>query len=373
MKKIFFILILFFALGFVQKVYASENNDILEKQLDILDFGSVKTSIGKSSTAFKVEFESIIKDAITGELDISITSILQAFLKLLFSELYENADIIRELILIGILSALLKNLTSSFKNQAAGEVGFYITYIALILVLLSSFTVAFSILESLVYQISDFINAAIPLMVSLIVMGGNFGGGYAFSAVTAGAMNITIIIVKSFLMPLIMVISTVNIVNFLTENEVLSNFSKLLKDIVTWGIKLIAMGFMGILTIQRISSPILNNIAVKTAKSTVNAVPVVGDILTGAVDMVVFWSGACKSGVAVAILISVVAICAIPIIKLGAFMLIYKVTSALIQPICDKRIVGCINTMGDFSGLLLSTGVITVFMFLFSVMIMLSF
>ncbi|MBE6012417.1 stage III sporulation protein AE [Anaeropeptidivorans aminofermentans] len=372
MKKIIILSLILIAFIHID-AYAYDDKEILGRQLDALDFSQVKSTIQKSSATFKPDFDSLVKEAIAGELDISFGAIVKKAGELAFSEFFENMDILKELILIGILSALLKNLTFSFKNKSVGEMGFYITYIALVMVLFSSFKIAYGIFEDFVVQISAFIQAAVPLMVSLIIMSGNVSGGYVFNSLMFFSANLIITLIKSVIMPLIMVIASVNIINYLTENEMLTNFSKLMKDIISWLLKLATMGFMFILSIQRISVPVLNNIAAKTAKTAVNAVPVVGETLTGAVDIVMFWANACKSGVSAAVLIAFIGLMATYVIKIGVFIVIYKLTAAVIQPICDKRIVECINTMGSYAALMLSSAFIVALMFVFSVMIVLSF
>jgi stage III sporulation protein AE len=65
-------------------------------------------------------------------------------------------------------------------------------------------------------------------------------------------------------------------------------------------------------------------------------------------------------------------VCAVPIIQLAAFTLVYKLTAGLIQPICDERIVKAVNAAGSLVGLMLGVCVLLSVTFVFSVIIVLS-
>ena len=73
-----------------------------------------------------------------------------------------------------------------------------------------------------------------------------------------------------------------------------------------------------------------------------------------------------------AIIIGIIVLCIIPIIKIIAIIFLYKFTASVIQPICDNRIVNCIDDMSKNAGLILSTLVITSIVFVFFAIIVIS-
>lgn len=377
MKKIFFMFIsLFLCFNFITKVHGQENNSIIEvidNQIDLLDTNKVSSILGSSEKAYDFDFKELIKNTILGKIDISISNIMSGVLKIIFDEVYTNLKLIKQLIIIGILSAVLKALIESFESKAVGELGFYVCYISLVIVLFSSFKLAVEILENLVIKITEIIQASIPLLISALTISQNITGSYVYSTLLVFILNLVNIFMRDFFIPIIVLVSVVQIVNYLTENEMLSNLSEFIKKLVSWTLKGIAIAFISVLTIQKISAPIFNNLAVKTAKTTMNVVPVVGEVLTNSMDFILSWAQASRSGLLVALLIGIVSICAIPVLKLVALIIIYKFTAALIQPICDERIIKCIDTIGSYTGLLLGIGVTIVVMFAFSLMLMLSF
>ena len=353
--------------------FGADTAGFFESKLSDVDFTAMDTVIKGYGTGYGVDIKAVFLKAVSGELDLSPWALIDGFLRLIFSEIYENAGLLRTLLVLGVISAVLKNLTDSFGNKAAGEAGFYICYISMFTIVFSSFRIAAGVLTGLASALTMFIEAGIPLFISLVTMSGNFTGGYVFSTIMFFSTGFVNRFVSLVIAPAIISASTIHMANYLMEADILTNLADLLKGIISWGIKILAIGLVSIISLQKISTPLLNNIVMKTAKSTVNAVPVVGDILAGAVESVVYWAKAVRGGVLVAVIIAIAALCLIPLIKIAALGAIFKISAALIQPVCDKRIVECINAAGAYTGLLLSAGAIIALMFTACVVIMLSF
>jgi stage III sporulation protein AE len=163
------------------------------------------------------------------------------------------------------------------------------------------------------------------------------------------------------------------IVNFITAKEPLSKFAELIRAIAKWSINAIAVIFLAVLSLQKLSAPILNNIALKTAKAAANAIPVVGGMINGAFDAVLYWGVAAKSGMLVALVVAMTLAVALPVIKILAMLLIYRITSAVVQPISDERVVDCLESIGKSCALILQAGVTVSVMFIVSVVILLAF
>ena len=76
-----------------------------------------------------------------------------------------------------------------------------------------------------------------------------------------------------------------------------------------------------------------------------------------------------KNGIGVAGAIICILICAIPALQILAMTFLYKLVAALIQPVSDKRIVGCISAVGEGSRMLLKIVFMTGVLFLLTIAI----
>ena len=366
MKRILTIIILLYILSCPTALHAVAD-------IHNVEFSGMETVIGHSDPAFSVNMTSIFQNALTGELDLSPGGITDGFLRLFFSEVYRNIALLRNLLVIGIVSAILHSVTSSFQSSSIGEIGFYVSYLAMVTLLFSSFRIAAAVFNGLMLTITAFIEAGIPLFISLVIMSGNFAGGTVFNALLMFAVGFVGRFISWAVAPAIMAAAAINMINFIDERDILTNLSELIKGIISWTLKVLALGMVSVITIQRISTPLVNNLFMRGLRTTVNTVPVVGGILTGALENVMYLAGAVRGGVLIAVIIALVSICLMPMLKLTALLLTYKLAAALIQPICDDRIVECIEAASDYTALLISAAAIVCFMFSVSVIIMLSF
>lgn len=378
MKKAFKAAILIFFIALMPlKAQAMDETDssMLQEQMDLLDFSDISGVIDKSqnSEISKIKITDLVMQAIKGEIDLSPKSIINMLTSSLFSEVYSLVSLMRHMIAIAVLSAFFKAFSSSFKSNSVAELGFYVNYIVIIAVLLSSFTICVGIMQSLCGELCDLMLAAQPLMLSLVVMSGNLASSYAFNPVLLFFTTFIANMLQMFITPTIITAAVLQIVSYISEREMLQKFSDLIRTVVSWGLKAAAVVFISILSLQRISTPIVNNAITKSAKVAVNFVPVVGQALTGAVDAVFYWSGAVRSGVLVSVIILIIIMCGAPILKIIAFVFVYKMTAGIVQPICDERIVKAIDCAGTFAALILGVCVVVSVMFIFMVMIVLSF
>jgi len=360
------LLILFFT---PLTVYAQQTEDIdsfIDQQLEMFDFSEINNAAGSN-------FSDLVGRAIRGQLDLSPRGIAEEFLNLLFGELRNNFALLRNLILIAILSAVLTVLTDSFKSKSVGEMAFFVCYMALVMVLFSSFQIAMTILTDLVSILSNIMTAAFPVMLGLLIISGNPAGASTFPAVFAFSIQALTLFIRLVLIPVLTIGAVLEIINFLVEKDIFTKFAELIRDFAKWALKGVVVLFLAVLSLQKLSAPILNNLTVRAARAAAGAVPMVGGMISGAMDTVILWGTAAKSGVLVALVITLIVACAVPLIKILAMLLIYRFTGALIQPICDKRIVDCIGAIGDFCSIILSAGTIITVMFIVSVVIMLSF
>ncbi|MDR1560038.1 MAG: stage III sporulation protein AE [Clostridiales bacterium] len=375
MKKLMIVFMILAIFSVPLTAYSSETSQVpttddteayIDEQLETFDFSEINKASGTS-------FGSLVSQAIKGQLDLSPKNLANQFINLLFGELKDNWALLRNLLLIAILSAVLNTLTDSFKNKSVGELGFFVCYMALVMVLFSSFQITMKMLTDLVGLLSNIMTAAFPIMLGVLIVSGNPAGATAFPPIFAFSTEALTLIIRTVLIPLLTVGAVLEIINFLVEKDIFTNLAELIRDFTEWALKGVAVLFLAVLSLQKISAPIINNLAVKAAKAAAGAVPMVGGMISGAMDTVILWGSAAKSGALVALVITIITACALPLIKILVMFLIYRLTGAVIQPICDKRIADCIKSIGDFCKLILSAGVIVAVMFIVSVVIMLSF
>ena len=128
--------------------------------------------------------------------------------------------------------------------------------------------------------------------------------------------------------------------------------AELLNLMISWVLKTLLGAVIGIQTVQCLIMPAVDSLKNTLLHKTSGAIPVIGNVFNAVSEVVVGSAVLVKNAVGVAGLIAVLIICLMPLVKLviGTFM--YKLLSAVIQPISDKRMIDCIASIGDGAALL---------------------
>ncbi len=376
MRKYIVILILVvMAVLSVQQIYAAEidGQEVINSQIDNLNLGEIDKIIGGMDTDSNgISIEDLARQAIEGKLDLSPQSIIKTISKSFFGEFITLASLVRNMILIAILGAFLNNLSLSLNKNHVSELGFYMCYLTIIIILISSFNICSGVMISFINDLCSIMQASLPVVLTLMAMSGNVGSAYVFSPIMAFIINALALFVRDIITPVLIFTAVLQLINYISEKEILQKLATMLKKCTGWAMKGMTLIFVAILSLHALSTPIVNTAVTKTAKATLNIVPVVGQALNGAVDMVTYWTSAVKSGVMTAFIISILMICAVPVLKLIAFIAVFKFSAAIIQPVSDPRIVKAIDSIGSITAVLLGACVCTIFMFVFMVMVTLS-
>ncbi len=315
-------------------------------------------------------FTRTVEDIIEGRFSLSPQDIVNAGIRLLIGDVLDNRMLMGRLIAIALITALLTALMQSMKpggEKSVGEVAFYVGYILLIMLLVDSFRGMVVTMSALLKTLTNMMLAAAPIMVGLLIFSGKTGAGTMFQPLFMFFTEFIAILITRVSVPMITTAAVISAVNYIEERDVLTKLAELLKKLVKWSLSISAFLFVSILSLNRITSPILDNLAFKAAKASAGAVPMVGGILGGALDMTIFWSQSIKSGVMAALAIVIAVACAVPVLKILAIVGIYKFTAAIIQPVADPRLVKCIDAVASFIALLLYCVMTVALMFISAV------
>mgnify|MGYP001013611661 CR=1 FL=1 len=317
--------------------------------------------------------EEIINDASEGRFEFNFKSVLNNILRYLFNELYQNIDILIKLAVLIVICALLNNLQASFFREGAGEIAFYACFILIVSVLLVSFGTAMKMGMQIIDDMVGFMYASFPVLVTLLVAGGNITSGGVFQPVLLMAVEITATIIKNVFMPLIYLSTIISIINNISDKIQLKRLADFIKQATTWALGSVLTIFIGIVSLQGSLGAVIDGVTSKAAKFAIGAfIPVVGKTLSDAADTVIGCTLLIKNAAGVVTLIGILVICAVPLIKLIAMILLYKAASALFEPISEKRITNCISEIAGSMVHIFAITVAVSIMFIISVTALIS-
>ncbi len=359
----------------------SENDtlNIINEQLDANDSTAISESIRKymneDTDKLFPEFnpEKIITDAAKGDFEFSPEGLLKRGLSYLLKEIFLNVDILLKIVILSIICAVLKNLQSSFMGESVGELAFFVCYIVIVSVLMVSFSSAMNMCMSIIDNMVTFMHSIIPLLITLLVSSGNFTSAGVFQPILIMLVEIGATVIKNFFIPLIFLVTVLNIVNNISDKVQLTKLSGFLKQLCTWGLGLILTVFIAVVSIQGSMGAVVDGVTSKTAKYALGTfIPVVGKYLADAADTVVGCTLVIKNASGLVAMIGIIMICLAPLIKILAMIILYKLASAFVEPISDKKITGCLNDMAGSLTYILGVTAAVAIMFLIAITVVIS-
>lgn len=352
----------------------SETEEIMERQIKSGEVQKVEDELQKYSEDGIKEIiegydpEKIMDNAARGKFQFNLADILKNGMLFLFKELYLNIHILIKLVILAVICAVLKNLQTSFLSDSVGELAFYTCYVFVASVILISFNSALQLGVGIIDRMVDFMHATVPVLITLLVSGGNITSGGVFQPILIMIVQISATIIKSTFIPLILLSAVISLIDNISDTIRISRVAALLRQITGWGLGIILTLFVAVVSIQGALGAVVDGVASKTAKFALGAfIPIAGKYLADAADAVIGCTLLIKNAAGIAAMIGVIAICIVPLLKIVALIALYKITCMLIEPISEKRITNIINEISGSMAYILGIAASVAFMFLISI------
>ena len=179
------------------------------------------------------------------------------------------------------------------------------------------------------------------------------------------------VLIRTILFPLINVSAVIGVVAQIAPDYPLTRLSGLLRHLATMLLSLAFTVFLGVLAVRGAVAPVADGVALRTAKFiTSNVVPVIGSMFANAVEVVVGGSLLIKNTIGAFGMVMIFFLVALPIVKIWAIVLIYKLAAALIEPIGDQRVCAAVSSMAGSLTLVMVSLATAALMFFLTVTIL---
>ena len=338
--------------------------DTIEEYLEQLDFDEVDSMLAEKGTG--ITFEGLVQSIINGE-EIDKGELLKKFLTVIFEEVLAFRYDLLQMILLCVVFSILYNFTNIFENPAVTEISFYMVYMLLLVLLLKSFFVLKDVVLVVLEDMLVFLKLLVPTFSLSMVFSGQMTIGTAFYELTFFVIYAIEWLMNNLVVPAIQIYVIVEMMNYLTEEEMLSKLTELIKEGIEWLLKLVFTMVVGINVVQNLLTPVIDSFKSNLISRTAGMIPGLGTSINAVTEIMVGSGIVIKNGVGVAAILILLILCAGPVIKVWVMTFLYRMVAAVMQPIADKRMLGCISGAGEGGRLLGRVTVTTVVMFLVTI------
>lgn len=329
---------------------ASQAEDLMEEKLD---FGGIDRELEELFPEEKMDFGETVSQILSGDLSVSADLLKRLCADQITYAFRVNKESLVHMLLIALIAAVFARFADVFQSRQISDISFYILYMLMIALCLNAFRSAAQWTEEGIRLLSDFMKALCPVyFLAVSVAKGSITAAAFYNLILFLIFLIELLIVN-FLLPVVHIYMMMKVLNYLSEEEYLSRFTELIETVVSWTLKTLLACVIGLNTIQGLIMPAIDSVKRSAVARGVEAIPGIGDAVSGTAEVVLGTAVVVKNGVGVAGAVICFALCIAPLLQIGIMVLFYKLAAALVQPVADKRLTGCIGGMADGCQLLM--------------------
>lgn len=342
--------------------YGEVESETESRLFSEFDFTEIDDSLKKIFPDEKMSFQELVSSLIDGGGEGAGKLVLEFIKDQLGYEFRYNRQNLAYMLLIAVIAAVFTNFSNAFQNKQVSEISFYVLYMLLITMCLNAFRIAMAGIEGHLEILLDFMRVLCPSYFLAVAIASGSSSSLIFYNIVLFLIYIVEVLILKFLLPIVNIYIMVQVMNYLAGEEYLSQFAELLKKLVAWILKTLVTCVIGINLIQGMLAPAIDALKRSALTKAAEAIPGIGNAIGGVTDVVLGTAVLIKNGIGMAGAAILIAVCAVPILQMAVMTLMYKLAAALVQPVSDKRITGCISSVSEGYELLVkvvfSTGVL---------------
>lgn len=345
----------------VQAEDARGTDEIIDAQLAELELEEISAFLEQldqdtSKHLPTLKFSSLLASIREGKLPLNLKDILAGITRFFCHEVVQNSSLLGKLVILAVICAVLYNLQTGFGEGGVGQLAHGVCYLVLLTIAAASFTTALAVGRETIDRMVLLMQALLPVLLTLLTAVGGPTSAAVFHPVLVAAVSIMATVVKNIVFPLLFFGAILAIVSHISERFRVTRLAGLCRDIGIGVLGLSLTVMIGVIAVQGIAGSVADGVALRTAKYMTGAfLPVVGGVLSDAVEAVVGCSLLLKDAIGLLGALAIFVICIFPVLKIAAMTLIYKIASALIQPIGDVGLADSLQTIASYLMLVLAS------------------
>ncbi|MBN2984449.1 stage III sporulation protein AE [Cohnella algarum] len=277
----------------------------------------------------------------------SVSQALGGLARYFLHELLYSGKLVVTIVLLAVFAMILETMQNAFERNAVSRVAYSIAYIVLLIIAVNSFRSATAYAEEAISGMVQFMLAMVPLLLTLLAGSGGVTTVAVMHPLIVFMIHSIGTLIHLVVFPLLFFSAVLHLASAVSDRYKVTQLANLLRSVSVSMLGILLTLFLGVLSVQGATGAVADGIVLKTTKFvTGNFVPVVGRMFSDAADTVLSASLLVKNAVGLTGVIILLFLCAFPAIKILTLALIYNLSAAVLQPLGDSPIAGCLQTIG---------------------------
>ncbi len=351
-------------------VKADSLQENLQEQIGKIDFNEYENFFNSLVKNNNIDFISCLNNLLQGNYNLEYSSVFQYLLNATLSNVFEILPTMISIIAIAVLCGLIQQVRTSFLTEGVAEITYIVCIMGIFLLLSSEIIAIIQNSKKAIDLVAKLTQIMSPIVMTLMVSVGANVSASVYTPTVAFLSNGVIGVINNFILPLVGVVTVINVISNFSNGIKLNELSKLFSSIIKWLFGIIATVYGLFLSVQGIASGIFDGVSIKTAKYAIsNSIPIVGGFLKDGFDLMVAGGVIIKNSIGIISIILMVVIVISPIVYLAVFSLLLNMVSAIIEPISDVRISNFCSSLSKSIEYVIACILLVGFMFFITVLL----
>lgn len=341
-----------------------------EKMLENMEMQQMQEAVNELLGENTFHVQEFLKELMKGEQGVSKKQAVLFIKEQLLSALVMDRQTFVQVLLLVLVAALFSSFTEVFGNNQTAEVSFYIVYMLLSAILLHSFQMISQGISEKLQDLMVFMKALMPSYFLAVTAASGSATAMVFYEMVMVVIYLIQVVLLRLVLPGIHGYVLLEMINYLHKEDFLSHMAELMQTVLGWTLKTCTGITIGMQLVQNMISPAVDSLKRNVVGKTAAAIPGIGNAINGVTETALATAVLIRNSLGVMGILLLLLLGLPPVIKLGFTALIYKLLAALVQPVSDKRLVGCLSTIGEGCGLLLKVLLTAEFLFMITIAVL---
>ncbi len=326
---------------------AESLTDGVDQVISGLDSAALEDMLGaedpfRDTGGFRQTLAAIARGEMTLDFDQVMTLLGNRFFSAAKASLWRLTRLAAPALIWGVLRLL---------TGKSGESGKAVCLLIVCLFLTQDLADHMALCRQTVRKISSGMQGLFPMLLTMMAaVGGSAGSSLMQPAIVAAASTMTGLM-ESVTLPLAIASTMLTMLCRLGEGLKLTRLADLALRAATWTLGICFTVFIGVITTRSVTAAAIDGVTLRTAKYALdNLIPIVGGLFADTVDTLLGSSLLVQGALGVTGLMLIAAWAMGPLCQTFASAVMYKLAAALLQPVSDGELGGCIH---DFSRVLM--------------------
>ncbi len=323
--------------------------------LEQFDFSEIDGFLEKEGGAASLTMEGVMRHLVKGELMGLAEEILKELKQILFSEISVSGRLMGQVLALGFVGAVFTNFSTVFQSSQISETGYFMICMLMFTFLVASLLESMTVAAAVVDDILEFMKMLMPSYFLAVAFAGGSVSAVVMYEFTLWVMTAGQWILSGLILPLIRAYALLGMAGNLVREEFLSKMTGLLEQAAGWGLKTLPGLVLGFHLIQSLILPYVDSLKQGAVQKAVSMIPGVGQGASVMTQLLVGSGVLIKNTMGMAAVVILFVLMAVPVLKLLILMIMYQCVAAVMEPVCDKRLVECVSTAAKGQKMLIKT------------------